>query len=401
MYSLLKNKKITIGISGGIAAYKIPFLIRLLKKEGAEIQCVVTKSALDFVTETLLFRLTNKPVLSWVKENKWEEDYHITIKNTADIFVLAPATLNIIGKIAQGIADDPLTTVVSPFFAKKIPMLFVPAMNTDMWNNPILQDNIEKLKKLGVYFCGPEVGSLACGEFGLGKMSEPEAIFLHIQFLLSSKRMMGKKVLITAGPTQEFIDPIRYISNISTGARGYALAQVFAQEGANVSLISGPSTQKIPAFLHSFKPCTSAQEMFDLVSNEITTDTYDYFISVAAVADFAPANYYDEKLPKQELQHIELQENPDILGMVSSIKKSLTKKIIIIGFAGQTTQVTEIAKKKLQNKGLDFIVANKLDVSRSTYNQVTIIDKYFNELPISGSNEYIATKIIDQITKSL
>jgi len=401
MYLLLKNKKITIGISGGIAAYKIPFLIRLLKKEGAEVQCVVTKSAFDFVTETLLFRLTNKPVLSPVQKSSWHEDYHITIKNNTDLFVLAPATLNCIGKITNGIADDPLTTVVSALFAKKIPMLFAPAMNTDMWNNPILQENIEKLKKMGIYFCGPEIGELACGEVGLGKMSEPEGILEHIQFLFSHKRMLGKKVLITAGPTQEFIDPIRYISNISTGARGYAIAKVFAREGAHVSLISGPSAEKIPSFVHSFKTCISAQEMFDLVSKEIKADTYDYFISVAAVADSRPTEYNNEKIPKQELKHIELHENPDILGIVSSMRNSLKKDLKIIGFALQTNTITEVAKKKLQNKGLDLVIANTLDTSRSSYNQVTIIDKDFNELPISGSNEYIAEEIIQKLFKSL
>ncbi len=397
MQSLLKDKKITIGISGGIAAYKIPLLIRLLSQYGASVQCVVTNSALDFVTETLLFRLTNKPVLSPQKENGWIEDYHITVKNNSDLFILAPGTLNTIGKIAAGIADDPLTTVVSALFAKKVPLLFVPSMNIDMWNNPILQDNIKKLKNLDVHFCGPNIGELACGEFGLGKMSEPEEIFENVVYVLSQKKLSGKKVLITAGPTREHLDPIRFISNISSGSRGYAMAKVCAYEGAEVTLISGPSTQKASQFVHSFKACVSAQEMFDMVMSEIKTNEYDYFISVAAVSDFAPLHYYSEKLPKQEIMNLELKRNEDILGTISGMKNSLKKPLKLIGFAAQTHNTLEIARKKLKTRELDLIIANTIDQNFSLYQHVTLIDKNFNELVITGSNESIAQKIIKKM----
>ncbi len=366
----LKNKKILIGITGGIAAYKTCELIRLLIKAGAEVKAVMTPNAKNFVTETTLSTLTKNPVyIDQFSKFEWKPD-HISLSDEADLFVIVPASANTIGKIANGICDNLLTSLITAFDK---PILLTPAMNCKMWNNSFVQENISKLKKNGYHFVYPEEGELACGYEGAGRLAGIDKIFNKIKELFTEENILkGKKILVTAGGTKEPIDPVRFIGNRSSGKMGTALADAAYEFGAEVTLVSTFKTEKP----YKVVEVQSAQEMLDKVIKE--TPANDMLIMAAAVADFRTKETAENKIKKQDREEItlELVKNPDILMEVSKIKQSSQ---IIVGFCAETENLVKNAITKLERKDLDFIIAN--DVSgpetgfESDYNAVTIIDK--------------------------
>ncbi len=400
---MLKDKNILIGITGGIAAYKVCSLIRLYKKAGANVRVVVTPNALNFVTKLTLQTLSNNEVyLEPFEINEYKPE-HISLTN-ADIFVIAPATANTIGKIANGICDNLLTTTACAF---KNPILIVPAMNNNMWENKFVQENIKKLKTAGYNILNPSEGFLACGTSGAGRMREPEEIFDETIKILNSaeflpKKLAGKKILITAGGTREKIDPVRYITNNSSGKMGIALANNAAKMGAEVILIS---TFKVDGNFKNIVAET-AQEMEKTVKENLSEQ--DCVIMAAAVSDYRVKNYSEQKIKKgvntganngeNNNLTIELVENPDILKEISSSNT----KAKIVGFCAESENLIENAKIKIKNKGCDYIVAN--DISRkdigfnSDENEVYIIDKNLNINHIEkDTKENIALKILEKV----
>ena len=389
---MLKNKTVTIGITGGIAAYKIPALVRLFKKQGANVRIIMTTSALNFVTKLTLQTLSNNEVYT---ENFEIEEYkpgHISLCDESDILIIAPASANTIGKIANGICDNLLTSVACAF---KKPIIIAPAMNTGMWENPFVQENIEKLKSHNYHIIEPETGFLACGTDGKGRMAEIETIFEKTKKVLSEKKTLnGKKILITAGGTKEKIDPVRYISNCSSGKMGIALADCAHDLGADVTLVSTFETDK------PYKNIVteSAKEMERVVKKEL--EHQDYVIMAAAVADYRVKDYSEQKIKKgadSDLT-IELTKNPDILKEICEMKH----KAKIVGFCAESENLIENAKTKIQKKNCDFLVAN--DISRkdigfsSNYNEVYILDKNLNISHIEKVDKYsIAEKILEKI----
>ena len=389
---MLENKTILIGITGGIAAYKICSLIRLYKKARAKVKVVVTPSALNFVTKLTLQTLSDNEVYV---ENFDVEEYkpgHISLADEADIFVIAPATANTISKIANGICDNLLTSIACAF---KKPFLLVPAMNTGMWENSFVQENIKKLENNGYYFLNPESGFLACGTNGKGRMAEVEDIFEKTSEILSQKQgLKGKKVLITAGGTKEKIDPVRYITNCSSGKMGIALADCAHEMGAEVTLVSTFCVDK------SYKNIVteSAQEMEKVVKSNLQDQ--DCVIMAAAVADYRIKKYSEQKMKKGSDDNLtlELTKNPDILKEISS----MSSKTKIVGFCAESENLLENAKIKIKNKGCDYLVAN--DISRkdigfsSDMNEVYILDKNQNISHINRDSKInIARKILEKI----
>ena len=391
---MLKNKTIMIGITGGIAAYKIPALIRLFKKEGANVRVVITPSALNFVTKLTLQTLSNNEVYS---ENFETDEYkpgHISLCDEADIFVIAPASANTIGKIANGICDNLLTSTACAF---KKPILLVPAMNTGMWENTFVQENINKLKSNGYQIIEPESGFLACGSEGKGRMAETDKIFERTKEILSGKKTLkNKKILITAGGTKEKIDPVRYITNCSSGKMGLALADNAYNMGADVTLISTFAVNK------PYKNIVTetAQEMEKAVKKELKNQ--DCIIMAAAVADYRVKNYSKQKIKKtagtDKDIFLELTLNPDILKEICEIKH----KAKIVGFCAESENLIENAKTKIKKKNCDYLIAN--DISRkdtgfsSDYNEIYILDKKLNISHIKKNTKYnIAKKILEKI----
>ena len=371
---MLRDKKIIIGISGGIAAYKIPLLIRLLVKEGAQVKIIATNNALEFVTLTTLRTLSNNSVYHQLfpKEIDYSTE-HISISDWGDLFVLAPATANIIGKYANGIADDALSTTLLAFNKD---VFIAPAMNTKMYNNPAVKANISKLKSFGANFISPTLGNLACGYDGEGRMEDVENIFSRIrEYFQKDLPLKGKTVLVTAGPTYEQIDAVRFIGNYSSGKMGFCLAEEIAKQGGKVILIAGPvslTTQNKDITRIDVK---SAEEMY-LEANKYFPDA-DVAILSAAVADYKPKQEFKNKLKKtQSSLNIELCPTKDILKSLGEKKKDGQ---ILIGFALETDNEIENAKKKLNTKNLDFIVLNSLNDKGAGFgtptNKVTIIDK--------------------------
>lgn len=386
----LEGKKVLIGITGGIAAYKICELIRMFKRSGAEVKTVVTKSALEFVTKLTLQTLTNEKVY----DNNFDtEDYspeHISLCDWADVFVLAPATANTIAKIANGICDNLLTSLVCAFTK---PILIAPAMNCNMFNNPITQENISKLRSLGYNFVSPESGFLACGTEGVGRLADLNTIYLRtVELLFPNRCLEGKKILITAGGTVEKIDPVRYISNFSSGKMGLALANAAVGLGAEVTLVS--TFKADVSFKNIVTP--SAEEMLSIVSE--LAPLQDCVIMAAAVADWKVKNYSDNKVKKgsSDSWNIELIKNPDILQTICSQRKSNLP--MIVGFAAESENLLEYAKSKIKTKGCDFIIAN--DISKknsgfsSDYNEIYIIDKNLNTKFVEHSTKGEIAKVI-------
>ncbi len=362
------GKNIVVGVSGGIAAYKACDVVSKLKKQGFEIDVIMTKNAQEFVSPLTFQTLSNQKVVTDMFEtpSDWNVE-HIELAKKADVFVIVPATANIIGKIANGIADDMITTTIMATEAKKV---IVPAMNTKMYHNPFVQENILKLKKHGYYFIEPVSGLLACGDTGKGKMEEPTVIVEELCLIANqTKEMAGCKVTVTAGATTEDIDPVRYLTNRSTGKMGYAIAEQAILKGATVVLISGKTNLKPPRGLSKFIEARSAEEMYQEVKREFF-DT-DILIKAAAVADFTPKVVAKNKIKKQdENLVIDLKRTKDIAFEMGQLKKS---NQVMVGFAAETESVLEHAVQKLKKKNLDFIVSNDLTKSGAGFGTDTNI----------------------------
>ncbi|MCK9329207.1 MAG: bifunctional phosphopantothenoylcysteine decarboxylase/phosphopantothenate--cysteine ligase CoaBC [Candidatus Cloacimonetes bacterium] len=391
---ILKNKKIILGVTGGIAAYKSIELASLLKKKGAQVKVVMTKSAMEFVSP-LTFRSITQETVSHLLFNNDSPIEHISLSDWADLLVIAPATGNMIGKIANGIADDLLSTVV---MASTCPKLIVPAMNVNMLENPITQANIIKLKELNYWILKPATGRLACGYEAKGRLPEPSEIqyaikniFLSIDNHLDFK---GKKVLITAGASIEKLDPMRFISNVSSGKMGINLAKSAFLRGAEVTLIHSNVSETLPYYTTNIE-ALSAEEMYK-ETLKIAKD-FDIIIMCAAVADFTPETYQTQKIKKSNTDKISIQllKTKDILTELSKLKLSNQK---LIGFAAETQNIEEYAKQKLITKNLDMIIANNLETASKSDTQITIIGKNFSN-QFTGDKHLIANIILDYIKK--
>lgn len=356
---MLENKKIILGVCGGIAAYKAIELLRLLTKAGADVHVIMTAAAQEFVTPLTFQTLSSNPVHTELFNLIAEREIgHISLADRADLFIIAPATANVVGKIAAGIADDMLTTTV---MATKAPVLLAPAMNVNMLTNRIYQENEEKLRRFGYLFEAPVCGSLACGWEGEGKLASPEAIFEGAVAALTEKDLSGRTILITAGPTREEIDPVRYISNHSSGKMGYALARAARRRGAQVLLISGPTALEQPEGVRVVHVVSASEMQSEVMAHAAGCDAV---IKAAAVADFRPLARSGAKIKKSgDSATIELVKNPDILAGLGEMVRGMKPRPFLVGFAAETDDLAENAAKKLREKNLDMIVAN--DVSRA------------------------------------
>ena len=397
-------KNILLGVTGGIAAFKSASIVSLLKKKGYDVKVVMTKNATNIIGPLTLETLSrNRIYVDMWDTNPHYEVEHISLADWADMVLIAPATYNIIGKVANGIADDMLTTIISAVSIRK-PVFFALAMNVNMYENPILKENIDKLKSYGYRFIEVEEGLLACNYVAKGRMTEPEDIVAEIErYDIYSKienfntALKDKKVLITSGRTKENIDPIRYLSNNSSGKMGYSLAQAAIDLGAEVTLISGPTNLEIPKGLKIFVSVESALEMYEKV-DEYFGDA-DIFIACAAVADYRPKEYKKEKIKKSDSDLIlELVRNPDILFEMGKKKD----KQLLVGFAAETNDIKENALKKLEKKNLDFIVANNASTMGNNTNTVEIIRKNKTSIKINQKNKIeLAYDILKEIILDL
>ena len=393
-------KNILLGVTGGIAAFKSASIVSLLKKKGYNVKVVMTKNATNIIGPLTLETLSkNRIYVDMWDTNPHYEVEHISLADWADIVLIAPATYNIIGKVANGIADDMLTTIISAVSVRK-PVFFALAMNVNMYENPILKENIDKLKSYGYRFIEAEEGLLACNYVAKGRMSEPEDIIAEIErYNIFSKIenydtvLKGKKILITSGRTKENIDPIRYLSNNSSGKMGYCLAQAAIDLGAEVTLISVPTNLEIPKGFKNFISVESALEMYKKV-DEYFGDT-DIFISCAAVADYRPKEYKKEKIKKSDSDLIlELVRNPDILFEMGKKKDNQ----LLVGFAAETNDIKENALKKLEKKNLDFIVANNASTMGNNINTIEIIKKDKSSVEIKQKNKIeLAYDILSEV----
>jgi phosphopantothenoylcysteine decarboxylase/phosphopantothenate--cysteine ligase len=391
---MLKDKKIIVGITGGIAAYKTCEIVRRLKKMGAQVIVVMTQSAQKFITPLTLETLSeNEVVTEMFPERRMWGVKHVHLANWADLILIAPATANTIGKIKAGIADDILTTVV---MATKSKILICPSMNVNMCENPIFEENVEYLKKRGYLFVEPETGALACGT-GKGRLPEPEFIVSEVVKLLTGKKdLEGKSILVTAGRTEEPLDPVRYISNRSSGRMGYAIAEAARKRGARVALISGPSNLT-PSGEVNFIPVKTAQEMFSAIRSQFGRT--DVLIMTAAVSDFVPSVVSKDKIKRTDEELLlKLKPSVDILKELGKRKK----KQILVGFSLETKDEIENSKRKLREKNLDLIVVNNPNVPGAGFevdtNQVSIIDKRgkVEKLPLLSKKE-VAEKVLDKV----
>ena len=387
--------KIIVGITGGIAAYKVPELVRLLKKAGHEVRCAATEHALEFVTRVTLETVSGAPLYSDLFASGRTE--HISLKDWGEMLVVAPATANIIGKVANGIADDALSTLLLAFSGK--PIIMAPAMNCEMWAHSAVQRNIATLKGWGIQMVGPEEGELACGVSGVGRMAEPEQIADAI-CQGETLKVKGERWLVTAGPTYERIDSVRFIGNYSSGKMGFALAQALADAGAEVELVSGPTSLSISHPRIHRTSIESAREMYT-AATEIFPHCNGAILS-AAVADYRPSECADHKLKKNgsEGMHLDLVQNPDILATLGGMK---TDKQTLVGFALETDNEEANAQHKLEKKNLDYIILNSLRDKGAGFgvdtNTVTIIgrDGSRKESPLMSKQE-VANLIINTVT---
>lgn len=395
---MLKGKTVVLGVTGSIAAYKIANLASMLSKLHAEIHVLMTENATNFINPITFETLTgNKCLVDTFDRNFQYSVEHVALAKKADVVLIAPASANVIGKIANGIADDMLTTTVMACTCHKI---ISPAMNTNMFNNPIVQDNIEKLKRFGMEVIQPDTGMLACKDIGAGKLPSEEVLLDYIlKEIRFKKDLAGKKILVTAGPTVEAVDPVRYITNRSTGKMGYAIAKIASLRGADVTLVSGPVSIEPPRFAKVIN-VESAEEMFNAVSSK--ADSMDIIIKAAAVADYTPVSVADEKIKKKDGDlSIPLKRTKDILKYLGENKK---ENQFICGFSMETENLLENSKKKLEKKNVDMIVANNVKVEGAGFgvdtNVVTLITKDgYKELP-QMSKEDVAAAILDAIIDS-
>lgn len=390
----LENKKIVIGVTGSIAAYKIAGLCSMLKKKKADVTVIMTQNATNFINPITFETLTgNKCLIDTFDRNFQYDVEHVELAKAAEVFLVAPASANVIAKAAHGIADDMLTTTL---LAATCPKLFAPAMNTRMYQNPITQDNLQILKKYGMKVITPASGYLACGDTGEGKMPEVEELYDNIIDALTPKDLTGYNVLVTAGPTREKIDPVRFISNHSTGKMGYAIAKQAGMRGAKVTLVSGPVALEAPKGIEVV-PVVSAKDMADAVWER--ADKMDMIIKAAAVADYRPVTTYEDKVKKSgDDMNIALERTDDILAHLGKNKK---EGQILCGFSMETKDMLENSKVKLKKKNLDVIVANNLKVAGAGFgtdtNIVTLITKdEVKELPIL-SKEEVADRILSYL----
>ena len=396
---LLHQRHILVAISGGIAAYKGAELVRLLKKQGAVVRVILSRGAKEFITPLTLQALSGEPTHSELLDETAEAGMgHIELARWADLVVIAPGTADVIARLAQGRADDLLTTVA---LATPAPVAVAPAMNQQMWANEATQDNLRQLVGRGIQIIGPDAGEQACGDVGPGRLLEPDAIASALAENFESRLLEGKHVVITAGPTVEAIDPVRYLSNHSSGKMGYALARACADAGARVTLITGPVTLTPPNRVDRV-PVTSAIEMHDAAMR--CASNADIFIGAAAVADYRPESSAPEKLKKTagENRVISLVQNPDIVAAVAALAQ---RPALVIGFAAETTELIAHAREKRHRKGLDYIVANDVSDPETTFgsdqNAVHLISEHeAHYLPLA-TKQVIAERIISLVAHHL
>ncbi len=394
---MFTGKKIILGVTGSIAAYKIATLASMLKKRGGDITVIMTENAANFITPITFETLTgNKCLIDTFDRNFEFQVEHVSLAKQANVFLLAPASANVIGKIAGGIADDMLTTT---FLACECPKIVAPAMNTRMYHNRIVQDNLNKCRHYGMEIITPATGYLACGDTGDGKMPEPEALLQALERAIAfPKDMSGLRVLVTAGPTQEAIDPVRFISNHSTGKMGYAIAKHCMLRGAAVTLVSGPTALPVPPYL-TYLPVTTAGDMFEAVTS--AAPDQDIIIKAAAVADYRPAQTATEKMKKSgDAPSLPLTRTDDILQYLGEHKKDGQ---FLCGFSMETEHMLEHSRAKLERKHLDMIVANNLKVTGAGFgtdtNVVTLITKdSTTQLPMMSKDD-VARCLTDTILK--
>ncbi len=396
---MLKGKNILLGVTGGIAAYKAADLCSRLVKLHAGVDVIMTKHATEFITPLTFESLCHRKTVTdtFDRNHPWEVE-HIALADKADCVVIAPATANIIGKLANGLADDMLSTTV---LACRCPKLLVPAMNTNMYENPVVQDNLAKLKHYGWQIMEPVSGHLACGSSGKGKLPDPENIVEQILLCCAhEKDMTGFRVLVTAGPTQEAVDPVRYLTNHSTGRMGYAIASAAAMRGAEVTLVSGPTALQRPEGV-SFVPVTTAEEMFDAVTTRQQEN--DMIIKAAAVADYRPKHTAEEKIKKQDNEGeptMPLTRTKDILRYLGAHKPAGQ---ILCGFSMETEHMLENSRKKLEKKNLDVVAANNVKVEGAGFavdtNVLTLITKEEEQaLPLMSKTD-AAMQLLDLLLK--
>ena len=378
----MTEKNVVLGVTGSIAAYKACDIVSRLRKQGVDVHVILTRAGAEIITPLALETMSANPVVvdMFHRENPWEVE-HISLAKWADVFLVAPATANFLGKAAHGIADDMLTTTI---LATRAPVLVAPAMNVNMYENPVVQENIALLKKRGWHFIEPDAGLLACGDVGKGGLAEPEAIVAAAMELLYPRRdLAGKHVLVSAGPTQERIDPVRYITNRSSGKMGYAIAEAAAARGARVTLVSGPVTLPVPEGVERVN-VISSQDMFEAV--HAAFDSCDGLIMAAAPADFTPAAFAEQKIKKngREGMTLELAATRDILKSIGERKRQQR----VMGFAAETEHLAENAAKKLEAKNLDMIAANDVTAAGAGFavdtNAVTLYKR-------DGSSEQSGT----------
>ncbi|KAF0144527.1 MAG: phosphopantothenoylcysteine decarboxylase / phosphopantothenate--cysteine ligase [Nitrospirae bacterium] len=388
---VLKNKKILLGITGGVAAYKAVDLIRRLKDDGASVIVIMTDASKNFITPLSLQIASGSKVYSGLFEDPMS---HIELSRDADLMLIAPATANIIGKFANGIADDLLSTCILSFRGK---VVIAPSMNWRMYENPMVQGNLKRLTAHGILQVGPDKGTLACGEEGVGRMAEVNEITEAVKSALSKKDLSKKKVIVTGGPTREYLDPVRFISNRSSGKMGYAVAGECIRRGAEVILISGPSALQAPKGLKAFVKVETAAEMREAVFKNLSKT--DIVIMAAAPADFSPEKKENIKIGKSEKLSIKFKNTPDILAEIGKLKK----RPLLVGFAAETGKRLDRARAKRKRKGADIIVFNDVTEAGSGFdvdtNRITIIEKE-RETPLAlMSKDDASEKILDSVAK--
>lgn len=391
---MLKGKTVLLGVTGGIAAYKAAALASALVKQHAAVEVVMTRNATEFITPLTFEQLTGRKVMvDTFDRNFVHQVEHISLAQRTDLVIIAPATANICAKLSHGLADDMLTTTV---LACRCPKLIAPAMNTNMYENPVTQDNLNTLRRYGWEVIAPASGRLACGAVGPGKLPEPETLLQYIlRYLAQPHDLQGKRVLISAGPTQEALDPVRYLTNHSTGKMGYALARMAMLRGAEVTLVSGPVSIAPPPFVN-LVPIVSAQDMFEAITAHAPQS--DFIFMAAAVADYTPVQYADDKIKKHDGDmQIPLKRTRDILGYLGEHRKD---NQIICGFSMETRDMLENSRAKLQKKRVDMICANNLKVPGAGFgvdtNVITMITEGdITELPLL-SKEETANAILDK-----
>ena len=395
---MMNGKNVVLGITGGIAAYRAAQIAREMTKRGAHVYCILTRNATNFITQQTMETLTGNPAVvdMFARPDKWEVE-HIALAKRADVFLVAPASANFIGKVASGVADDMLTTTV---MATRAPLLIAPAMNSNMYENPVTQRNMQTIKTLlRAQFIEPKVGLLACNDVGKGHIADDETILEAVERALTPGDLTGKKVLVTAGPTREALDPVRFLTNRSSGRMGYALAEAAARRGAEVTLVSGPVALECPTGVRR-EFVESTQDLY--CAMERLCREQDVIIQAAAPADYRPAHIAGQKIKKADGEAMELKlvENPDVAAMVGSKKRPGQ---VLVAFAAETQNLSENAAKKLDKKNVDFIVGN--DVTRPgagfdvDTNIITIFDRSgATELPMMKKTE-AADKILDHVLK--